>query len=102
MYSLLIVSSASAGDRVSSSKPIRSTSSQCFAVPSAAADAVECEDTPLVDDAMPCHLDRQMSQDSIRGDSQYLETSDKPVLELTASSRKLNAILGGLISPPSS
>ena len=33
---------------------------------SAVVDAVDCEDTTLVDDAMPCHLDCQMSQDSIR------------------------------------
>ena len=53
------MSSLSAGDSASSSKPICSTS-LCLAVPSATGEAVDCEDTPLVDDAMHCHLDRQM------------------------------------------
>ena len=56
------MSSLSAGDSASSSKPICSTS-LCLAVPSATGEAVDCEDTPLVDDAMPCHLHRQMFQD---------------------------------------
>ena len=66
MYSLLIESRPLLqATPVSSSKPIHFTYFQCLAVPSAAADAVDCEDTALVDDVMPCHLDRQMSQDSI-------------------------------------
>ena len=65
VYSLLLESRPLLQATVSSYKPIRSASSQCLAVPSAAADAVDCDDTPLVDDAVPCHLDRQMSQDSI-------------------------------------
>ena len=63
MYNLLIESRPLLQATVNFSIPIRSTSSQCLAVPSAAADAVDCEDTPLVDDAMPCHLHRQMFQD---------------------------------------
>ena len=59
------VSSAPAGDSVGTTKPIRSTSTKCLPVPSPAADTVDCEDTLLVDDAMLCNFDRQMSQDSI-------------------------------------
>ena len=58
------ISSAS-GRLCHSSKLIRSTSSPCLVVPSAAVNAVDCKDTVLVDDAMPCHLDRHMFQDSI-------------------------------------
>ena len=47
MHSLLIKSRPLLQATVNFSIPIRSTSSQCLAVPSAAADAVDCKDTPF-------------------------------------------------------